>query len=277
MRTGQSLRASLIAVTLVCAPMAKAGLWFRLPKAHEEIFEFGKSSRSELDPNQINVMVWNQYKAKEKKWRREYERLSRDQDVMLLQEAVIDGNMDKLYKSSRDHKSIFATSFIYRFSGKETGVTSNAKVAPSSILPQQSRGVEVVGATPKMVLFTTYPIKNHPHELLAVNIHALNTVTWQTLAVQILDALKIIKAHRGPVIFGGDFNTWSKNKLDYVMMAMKKAGLEEVRFAHEEQKMKVFGRPLDHVFVRGITVRNARVEKSDGADHQPLLLTLRVR
>ncbi len=271
------LRIILIVATLSTSFNVDAGLWFRLPSPQEEVQEFGQDSVAELDPNQIRVLVWNQYKGKKNKWRREYERFSRNQDVMLLQEAMVDGDMDKIFRSSRSHRSIMATSFIYRRKNRATGVLTNSSVAPTSIFAQTSRGVEIVGSTPKMILFNTYPVRGKSEELLTVNIHALNSVTWQTLAVQILDALKVINEHRGPVIFGGDFNTWSKNKMDYVLRAMARAGLEEVRFAFEERKMKVFGRPLDHVFVRGVTVRDARVEKTNGADHQPLLLTLRVR
>lgn len=268
---------SLAIVGFTFTGVANAGLWFKIPKPHEEVKEFGKSSMDELDPNNINVLIWNQYKGNEKSFRSEYQRLSHDRDVLLLQEAFLDGDMDKIYASNRNFKTYFAASFVYRWKNRATGVANAARTDASSYLAQRSRGTEIAGNTPKMIMFTTYPLKGRSDELLSVNIHALNSVTWQSLAVQILDAIKVVKEHEGPVVFGGDFNTWSKKKMDYMKLAMKKAGLEEVRFANEQDKMQVFGRPLDHAFVRGATVRHARVEKTNGADHQPLLLTLRVR
>ncbi len=280
MRAGQIVRmmiVSLLLLGLTLATTTQAALWYRIPNANEEIDSFGKAESQELDPNEIEVMIWNQYKGKERSYRREYERLSHGKDVLILQEALINKKMSQLYSSQRDIHTIFAASFIYRLSRKATGVASAARVKASSYLAQRSRAVEMVGSTPKMILFATYPLKGRSDELMTVNIHALNSVTWQTLAVQILDALKIVKSHHGPVIFAGDFNTWSKKKIEYVFYVMKKAGLEEVNFTHAERKMKVFGRELDHAFTRGLKISNAIVEKTDGADHQPLLLRAQVR
>ena len=254
-----------------------AGLWFKIPKAHEEVKEFGHSSKVQLDPDNINILVWNQYKGNERTFRSEYLRLSKDRDIMLLQESHLNGKMDKLYASNRSFHTIFAASFIYRFRNRATGVANAARTIASSYQAMRSQGRELVGNTPKMVLFTTYALKDRSAELLCVNIHALNSVSWQALAAQVLDALRVIKQHDGPVVFGGDFNTWSKSKMNFVMRAMQRAGLKEVKFKHEERKMRVFGRALDHVFVRDIEVVNAEVQKTDGADHQPLLLSLRVR
>ncbi len=275
MRAGQIIRTTII--SLAFATTTQAALWFKIPNANEEIKQFGKASKEELDPHKIEVMIWNQYKGKERSYRREYQRLGHGKDVLILQEAVMDKKMSQIFSSQRDIHTIFASSFVYRLRNKATGVASAARVKASSYLAQRSRGKEIVGSTPKMVLFATYPLKGRSDELMTVNIHALNSVTWQTLAVQILDALKVVNAHEGPVVFGGDFNTWSKKKLEYVFHAMKKAGLEEVKFAHAERKMKVFGRELDHAFTRGLKISNAIVEKTDGADHQPLLLRAQVR
>jgi len=263
----------------VFSNITHAGLWFKIPSEKEEVKFFGatRESTSELDPENIRVLVWNQYKGKEQRFRSEFSRLSKNRDVLLLQEALMDKDMTKLYASQRSFSTVFAASFVYRFSGKATGVANAANISATSYEAQRSEGREIVGNTPKMVLFTTYPLKNRSDELLAVNIHALNSVSWKTLAVQIIKALGVVKKHQGPVIFGGDFNTWSKAKMNYLMHAMKRAGLDEVKFKHEERKMKVFGRALDHVFTRGVSVTNAYVEKTDGADHQPLLLELHVR
>tara|TARA_R110000868_G_scaffold75979_14_gene218958 strand:+ start:195 stop:1022 length:828 start_codon:yes stop_codon:yes gene_type:complete len=265
------------AVFLCLSGVAQAGLWFKLPNAQDELTEYGHSSKALLNPHSINVMVWNQYKGKERNWRREFERLSRNQDILILQEATDSRKMTKVYDSSRDFQFFMGTSFIYRFGNKATGVVSAAKVKAASVLAQRSQGVEIAGGTPKMILFASYPIAGTSDELLTVNIHALNSVTWQTLAVQLLDALKVVRSHQGPVVFGGDFNTWSKKKMDYLMHIMSKSGLEEVNFKNSHLKMKVFGRELDHVFTRGVKIKSASVEKTDGADHQPLFLTLQVR
>lgn len=275
MRAGQIIRTLIVG--LAFSTTTQAALWFKIPSANEEVQQFGHDSKDELDPQKIEVMIWNQYKGKERSFRREYQRLTHAKDVLILQETLLDKDMKQIYGSNRDFHSIFAASFVYRFSKKPTGVTSASTVKASSYLAQRSRGVEIVGSTPKMILFATYPIKGRAEELMTVNIHALNSVTWQTLAVQLLDALKVVKEHDGPVVFAGDFNTWSKNKMNYLKSAMKKAGLEEVQFEHSERKMKVFGRELDHAFTRGLKITNAVVEKTDGADHQPLLLRAQVR
>lgn len=275
MSAGQVIRMTI--VCLAFSTTSYAGLWYKIPSSQDEIQEFGFAPAQELNPNKINVMVWNQYKGKNSSWRSEYTRLSKNQDVLILQEASIDKKMVKAYASNRNQYTIFAASFVYRWKNRATGVASSANVPASSYIAQRSRGVEIAGGTPKMILFATYPLAGRQEELMTVNIHALNSVTWQTLAVQILDALRIVKEHHGPVVFGGDFNTWSKAKMNYLKHAMQKAGMEEVHFAHSERKMKVFGRELDHVFTRGVNISDAVVEKTGGSDHQPLFLTLQVR
>lgn len=275
MRAWHMLRMTIVGFSL--SGVAHAGLWFKLPTTQDETRQFGKPSQTELNPDHIKLIIWNQYKGKERRFKSEYQRLSKDRDVMLLQEAYMDGKMDKLYASNRFFETIFAASFIYRYKSRATGVANAARVPASTYQAMRSSGVELAGGTPKMILFSTYPIKDRNEDLLVVNIHALNSVSWQSLAVQVLDALAVVKQHDGSVVFGGDFNTWSKNKLNFVMRAMERAGLSEVKFKHEERKMRVFGRALDHVFVRGVEITDAVVEKTDGADHQPLLLSFKVR
>jgi endonuclease/exonuclease/phosphatase (EEP) superfamily protein YafD len=107
---------------------------------------------------------------------------------------------------------------------------------------------------------------------LVVSTHALNFTFLGPYEDQLLDIADRINRHRGPVIWAGDFNTWNGGRWDTLYELASTLGLQAVHF-DEDYRMMV----LDHVFIRGLKVKAARVlNEWITSDHSPLALQLQL-
>lgn len=253
--------------------------WFDIPNDNNTLSHLGRVEKLQrtLNPYKIDLLVWNIYKGGLLTWRVDLQRHAYGRDLIMLQEGILNNDMRAELDASKKHQFIFASSFVYKASGHATGVVTGAVTIPQETQYLRSRGRELVGFSPKMCLITKYPLHGMEKELMVINIHALNSVSWKKLAGQIIPSLKVAQDHDGPVIFAGDFNTWSKKKEAFVLRSMKRAKFEMVELENGKDRMHVFGRPLDYIFVRGLKSHHAKVLKEAmGSDHKPLTATLSV-
>ncbi len=261
----------LIVITFVSLPTH--AFWFEIPSENQTITTLGKieSQRVSLDPSRINVLVWNIYKGGLLGWRIDLQRFTQNRDLVILQEGILNSSMKDELDASYRHEFTFASSFSYKSTGHATGVVTGSVATPTSTQYLRSKARELIGFTPKMTLITKYALDGLEQELMVINIHALNSVSWKKLAVQVLAALRVAREHEGPVLFAGDFNTWSRKKEAFVLRAMDRAGFNNTELKFAEQRMYVFGRPLDYIFTRGLKAKSAEVIfMATGSDHKPL-------
>jgi hypothetical protein len=80
-----------------------------------------------------------------------------------------------------------------------------------------------------------------------------------------------IKAMVSALREAGDFNAWSRPRMNALYRFAREMSLREVRFT-DDQRRKAFGRPLDFVFYRGLNVHEASVLVTRASDHNPLLV-----
>ena len=82
-------------------------------------------------------------------------------------------------------------------------------------------------------------------------------------------------ASRSPAIgagdHGGDFNAWSRKRINALYDFAGEMALREVSFT-DDHRRKAFGRPLDFVFYRNLGVVEASVLVTSASDHNPLLV-----
>ena len=79
-----------------------------------------------------------------------------------------------------------------------------------------------------------------------------------------------ISKHVGPVILAGDFNAWSRQRVNALKRFIRSVGLKEVLF-DVDLRTKAFGRPLDFMFYRGLKLKESRVLQTDASDHNPII------
>src|SRR6202011_3621910 len=102
----------------------------------------------------------------------------------------------------------------------------------------RTRFVEPLLRTSKATMVSHYPIGNTDsdvEDLLVVNIHGINFKSITAFRDQTDEVSRIIEFHRGPVICGGDPNTWSSARTEYFNSAMTKVGLIKVPFETDKR------------------------------------------
>jgi endonuclease/exonuclease/phosphatase family metal-dependent hydrolase len=128
--------------------------------------------------------------------------LAADSALLLLQESLRDGAAASAHGSR-----LFAAGFGRR--AWQSGVEIRSTVAPIARCALTFR--EPWLRTPKAVAVATYALPDGD-TLLVVNLHAINfTMTFGrgSYRAQFTALGRLLDAHRGPAIVGGDFNDWN--------------------------------------------------------------------
>ena len=105
----------------------------------------------------------------------------------------------------------------------------------------------------------------------------INFVDLNKFKIQLHELEMVLSAHHGPLIFSGDFNTWSRKRAIILDKVVTRLGLMPVTFApHESRKIKRFllSSPLDRIFYRELSENKASAKVLDqicSSDHKPLL------
>ncbi|MFD1801391.1 endonuclease/exonuclease/phosphatase family protein [Mixta tenebrionis] len=214
----------------------------------------------------LRVLVWNIFKQQRADWMSVLQTFGKEAQLVLLQEAQ-------------------TTPELIRFA------TSNylaADQVPAFVLPQHPSGVMTLAAAhpvyccplrerepllrlAKSALITAYPLPDG-RMLMVVNIHAVNfSLGIDVYSKQLGPIGEQLVHHTGPVIMAGDFNAWSRQRMNALYRFAREMGLREVRFT-DDHRRKAFGRPLDFVFYRGLQVGEATVLVTRASDHNPLLV-----
>lgn len=232
-----------------------------------------------LNPNAIDIFVWNMYKGDKAEWQRDYKNLTPNYDILILQELWLDHLMLETFYEDQLFSYHMATSFIdTKKSDTPTGVGTAAKIEPLRTFWQRSHYREPFIKTPKMVLFAEYAIEGSSKTLLTGNIHAINFVSSKKLRHQLKNIAKVFAKHDGPAVMAGDFNTWSKKKMKYLHEFAKDSGMTEVKFDNGHKRMKTFGKYLDYIFVKGARVDDSHVFGDiEGSDHKPMTVRISVQ
>ncbi|HAZ12875.1 MAG: hypothetical protein A2X86_08800 [Bdellovibrionales bacterium GWA2_49_15] len=276
------ITASLMTILLLNFPVrAFAYGWFDVPKKNEALLSLGSANDKDqtLNPQEIDLLVWNTYKSQNPSWRTDFSFLSLDKEIIVLQEAFLCDVVKETFENQNIFQYKMATSFIYTRSGIPTGTATGSTIFPTRFSFKKTRDVEIVGLTPKALLFTEYPMTGRSDTLLVVNIHALNSVPAIVLKRQLKDAAVEIRKHLGPAVFAGDFNTWSNRKLRVMHKMMESLGMTEVQFPNGNERMRSSfkGNFIDYIFIRGLSYSDPWVWGNlQGADHKALTVRLSV-
>ena len=217
----------------------------------------------------FSLLNWNVEKAKDPSLVSEFAELARLSDLIFLQEAV------PLKKTRTVIEQSLFEAFVrgYVQNEVETGVLTLARTP--HLVHCQLLATEPWLRTPKATSVTLYPLADSDDTLLTVNLHAVNfSFGVKAYQGQLDKAAELIRGHEGPVIFGGDLNTWSDRRQDVLDSLADELGIIPVPFSPDHRTTQ-FGRPLDHLFVRGLAWQSTKTKEVSTSDHNPLLATLR--
>lgn len=244
----------------------------------QTISHFGQTSVAALPASYIKMLVWNIHAGKDQLFTRDFSELSRGQHLVILQEADLHNDLkDSLLP--KDFLYTHARSYISPLSKKLKGVATGSVSAVSVTRALRSPVNEFGVTTPKAVLLQTFKVANKKDQLLVVNVHAINFVTNEMFRAHINQIVKAIKAHKGPIVAAGDFNTWNEGRLKDLDVAMYTLGLSRVSLGIGRSQFPNLGRwfgvqtggPFDQIYARGIEVRFKEVHASiHSSDHKPM-------
>lgn len=240
--------------------------------ADDDLMVMGNSTKDALGPV-VRCLLWNILKAKRSNWLDDFSQLIADRDLVMLQEAVFNAPSDSLFTTSNRFEWVMARSFKDPLSQKEHGVKTGSTARAIERHFYMSPHTEPVMQTQKLLLTTLYPLARSNERLLVLNMHAINFVSTKKYSQQ-LDQLGVALAkHTGPVILGGDFNTWAPARLVHFMSVTSKAGLAEATMKRRS-RMAHMNQHLDHLFYRGLTLRTVEsLPDYYSSDHAPITAT----
>ena len=226
---------------------------------------------AELDADDLGLMIWNIQKARSAGWSDDFLRLGMPMDILLLQEAHLTEPFSTAIRQSGFHWSM---AHAFSYSGAGTGVlTASRTPASRTCLTKQA---EPLLRLPKSALITWYALGDAGGELLLANLHGINFSTGTgRFSEQLNEVADILRSHEGPLILAGDFNDWSERRSAILESLAGELGLLRLALS-KDARSRHFGRPVDHVFYRGLDVLEARSETVTSSDHNPLLVRFRI-
>lgn len=251
-----------------------------------EVVEISKFPGQGRDVSEsITIVSWNAQKGASSQFTGDLANLiiTNRPDFVFLQEARVD------LLTTKRIGGHFAASWSYPWpDGKTIGLLTLSQVPPVQIQPMPSKHKEFFITAPKLSLVTEYPLANG-ERLLTINVHILAFERFQTIGIrtQLEDLQAVMATHIGPIVFIGDFNTWSHKRLDVLEGIVDTLGLSEVedfppgrRMGDKDNSLLNWlfgideGLPLDRVYYRGFTHHSAKVLTYESSDHRAIQVTL---
>ncbi|ABO23799.1 endonuclease/exonuclease/phosphatase family protein [Shewanella loihica] len=219
----------------------------------------------------LRVGVWNIYKQQKRGWQQALSKIAERSEIMLLQEAKLNAGFNQYLNGSSLHL-VMAKAFSLL----------KSPVGVMNLATEQARdacayhAVEPWIRFAKSTLISRYSLSNG-QTLLVVNLHGIN-FDWQlkSYRAQWQQIVQKINLHQGPVILGGDFNTWRGQRMAYIEQLAHQLRLKEAVY-EEDKRQRVFGLPLDHLYYRGLNLVAAESFTSQASDHNPIWAEFRLK
>ncbi len=239
-----------------------------------------------INEGKLRILSWNIHKnVNDINWKNDFIKIvsEKNPNVILLQEVRLEMNIIKLFKDNLQMGWEFSPNLFQGKYDAYAGVMTASYIRPTMAKPALSSGTEPFTKIPKPVLFTRYNIGLETRKLLIVNIHCINfKIDLNEFKEQIRYVAGEVMAHDGPVIMAGDFNTWSKNRLEHLDTIVKELELVKITFSSKSNYVKTaFGNPLDHIFISKEKLEVVKGSEDvladiNSSDHKPLFVELRV-
>jgi len=216
----------------------------------------------------FSLLNWNIYKQQKPQWKTKLTEWVKQSDLITLQEAKYG---PEFINFTQKQALNYVQNIAFEHDGYHYGVNTLSKVMPLQVCG--TRYSEPWITIPKTGLATVYSIKKTTQKLLLINLHGVNfTATATPLEEQVKPYLTLVKSFEGPIIITGDFNTWNEARTKKIIDPLISVGFDETQFK-SDQRLTFFGRPLDHVFYRGLNVVKAQSLAIIASDHSPQLVT----
>ncbi len=238
------------------------------------IWYSGKPEREHWGEWPLRVTIWNIFKGSGgEHFYNDLRLLCFQSDLIMLQEALLSHrSMDEL--SLEGFLGVHGCSYE-RADKLRDGVMTLARMRPH-IEPRRilCKYPEPLLKTPKAALVTQYGI-GEGRMLTVINLHATLIRTIKRAQEELEHLIERLPRIDGPMIFAGDFNTFTPRYFRAVASTLEKLGLEYVPIPNDPRRAVDH---LDQLFVRGLNVASIEVDtRIHSSDHFPIRATVTIR
>lgn len=228
---------------------------------------FGKSKEEAL-PSEFGLLCWNVHKQNLRfRFNTYFDELARQHDIDLvaLQEVKINPNNQHFFDNFH-----FSFAPNIKFFNHIYGVLNGARIQEKDTFSLLSTHLESLIQTHKSTIFSYYPL-HEGNTLLLVNLHAINFRTTKVYNKEVEAILERVRHHQGAMIVTGDFNSWNRKRMAIVMKLMGALHLQSVDMDHDHLIRSFMKHKLDHVFYRGLKLKESYViDVKRFSDHNAL-------
>jgi endonuclease/exonuclease/phosphatase (EEP) superfamily protein YafD len=225
-----------------------------------------------LDPKGIRLASWNVHKEADAGWESDLEQLTRQADMLLIQETVVSPEFRAVVEKA-GFSWLLSSAFEYL--GGEYGVLTATRIQP--VRACALRAFEPLLGIPKAMLITQYRLAGRDDTLAVANLHAINftldTAAYRAQLEAVADALA---GHRGPIVVAGDFNTWNNDREAAVRALATRLSLVPAVFEADARTRFIGDHIFDRVYARGVEFVTATAWSVTSSDHNPLLVSFRI-
>lgn len=248
----------------------------------------GAPSIDAIAQDTLRLLTWNVHKQVDPAWHRDFNRLldEHQPDIIHLQEARVDSMVAVLECRAESwcwmaspNLSLNGSGGAGSSDGTHIGAFTAARAPLGKGVALLSGNSEPIFGSRKPMMRCELPFRGSEAPLMSLNIHSLNfSLGLKGFGNQLDSLMGAAAAHTGPVIFSGDFNTWSRWRMDMLLRKMESAGLRRVEFGSSGPTRSLFSvKTLDHVFYSpgrmSLKPASARILDSiRSSDHAPLLV-----
>lgn len=253
----------LLLLTQLLAQSALADQSVLCDTIFDNQISFSNSTQTR-NSREFSVITWNAHKFADKNFVPDLIQLSHDADMILIQEAMHSTELQNLLLSQFDFSFSFNKSFCTA-DKQATGVMNASRYPLLNNSTLVSPDTEPVSFTPKV---SGYSVINVPEIGIVhiINTHGLNFNLGSPFERQINEITKFISKLQGPVIWAGDFNTWSGGRQKYLDKKSKALGLIRLKPNTDNRVLK-----LDHIYMRGFELINIQIlDNIESSDHFPV-------
>jgi len=129
---------------------------------------------------------------------------------------------------------------------------------------------ELLFSTKKSMLLTSHPFADGD-TVHIVNMHGINFVSFKVFSQELVKIKTVLQSCEDKMIVSGDFNNWSKRRIQALEEFRQSLSLEKALVQEEHHIKRVFSKPIDHIFYRGLKLTRAEaIDTKKVSDHNPI-------
>lgn len=233
--------------------------------------QLSESSQRNRLGSTLSALIWNTYSANQRHWCKDFNELSGDNNLVLLQSVSVQTTDPQLDAVSTISEWAVAVSEQSVDGDALAGVKTGCTVASNKQIQHVLQQSEVDKGSSGVLLETHYALGTSSQTLMVLNMLATDGLPVSQCLEQFEQLCHCIEQHNGPIIVGGCFDSWSTDRLAKFQQYAAKAALFEASMTRQGSVERLT-KHLDHVFFRGMSLQSVEsMPQMQSTDYSPII------